>query len=422
MISFYPRSQSEGAKHIYVRITEGRGRQYRFATGLMLPSNATWVPGRGRIKGNRDTNVDVLNAQLSKIERVIEDQRIWAISNNEERSKVFYKRVLEEFRGERILEENRAPWTLEKAFRQFIAYHEDPRLPSSEKRSPGTLKTYKTGLGFLGTTNLGGYVLAEVDMKWYRSFVKCAELGGSEKEGLSKNYIGKLVKLVKSVLRFAEAQGETVHQAYRTREFRVLSEDVAHIYLTEDEIGLIQDLDLRDSPSLANTRDLFVVGCYTGLRYSDFSKLSEDDIKLHDGVRMFEVRSQKTSVRVSIPVHPCVEEILRARNGYLPRFQNDQLMNRNLKKLGEMAGLLEKVEIERTEGGNMRVQAVPKYKLLATHTARRSFCTNAYLKGLDTLDIMAISGHKTEQNFLRYIKVTRPQRAKRIASHPFFSS
>ena len=66
-------------------------------------------------------------------------------------------------------------------------------------------------------------------------FVKRAELGGSEKEGLSKNYIGKLVKLVKSVLRFAEAQGETVHQAYRTREFRVLSEDVAHIYLTEDD-------------------------------------------------------------------------------------------------------------------------------------------------------------------------------------------
>ena len=41
--------------------------------------------------------------------------------------------------------------------------------------------------------------------------------------------------------------------------------------------------------------------------------------------------------------------VLRARNGYLPRFQNDQLMNRNLKKLGEMAGLHEKVEIERTE-------------------------------------------------------------------------
>ena len=405
-----------------MRISIRRGQQYRFATGWQLPHNAKWDSKRGRLKPSRDNAVQVLAAQLTRLAQFIQTKEIWALANDEERSRAFYKAVLAEFRGESSTKASDVPWTLEEAFRRFIAHHEDPGLPSSEKRSAGTLKTYRTCLSFLETTLHGGYVLAEVDMKWYRSFVKRAELGGSEKEGLSKNYIGKLVKLVKSVLRFAEAQGETVHQAYRTREFRVLSEEVAHIYLTEAEIGLIQDLELRDNPSLANTRDLFVVGCYTGLRYSDFSKLSEDDIKVHDGVRMFEVRSQKTSVRVSIPVHPCVEEILRARNGYLPRFQNDQLMNRNLKKLGEMAGLHEKVEIERTEGGRMQVQAVPKYKLLATHTARRSFCTNAYLKGLDTLDIMAISGHKTEQNFLRYIKVTREQRAKRIASHPFFSS
>ena len=43
-------------------------------------------------------------------------------------------------------------------------------------------------------------------------------------------------------------------------------------------------------------------------------------------------------------------------------------------------------------------------------------------QGLDTLDIMAISGHKTETSFLKYIKVTREQRAKRIALHPFFQS
>jgi len=109
-----------------------------------------------------------------------------------------------------------------------------------------------------------------------------------------------------------------------------------------------------------------------------------------------------------------------SRNGHLPPFQNDQLMNRNLKVLGERAGLVESVEIERTEGGERRRELRPKHELIQTHTARRSFCTNAYLQGLDTLDIMAISGHKTETSFLKYIKVTREQRAKRIAQHPFF--
>lgn len=385
-----------------------------------MPSGAKWADARGRIRKSRDTNVDLLNAQLTRLERFIESKRLWAIMNETDRSKTFYKAVLAEFRGEHTEKEAEAPWTLEKAFKRFIAHHQDPRLPSSEKRTAETLKTYKTCLSFLETTLHGGYVLAEVDMKWYRSFVKRAELGGSEKEGLSKNYIGKLVKLVKSVLRFAEAQGETVHQAYRTREFRVLNEEVTHIYLTEEEIGLMRDLDLKGDESLTNTRDLFVLGCYTGLRFSDFSKLSEDHIRSYEGVRMFEVRSKKNDRRVSIPIHPVVEAIMASRNGHLPPFQNDQLVNRNLKVLGERAGLDDRVELERTEGGVRKREWRLKYELIQTHTARRSFCTNAYLKGLDTLDIMAISGHKTESNFLRYIKVTREQRAKRIASHPFF--
>ncbi len=405
-----------------MRISIRRGQQYRFATGWQLPEKAKWDSKRGRLKPSRDNSIQVLAAQLTRLAQFIQTREIWALSNDEERSRTFYKEVLAEFRGESSTKGSDSPWTLEDAFRRFLAHHEDPGLPSSEKRSEGTLKTYKTCLSFLETTLHGGYPLAEVDMNWYRSFVKRAELGGSEKEGLSKNYIGKLVKLVKSVLRFAEAQGESVHQAYRTREFKVLTEEIAHIYLPEAEIGSLSALDLSDSESLSNTRDLFIVGCYTGLRFSDFSKLSEDDIRSYDGVRMFEVRSQKTDRRVSIPIHPVVEAIMDSRNGHLPPFQNDQLMNRNLKVLGERAGLVESVEIERTEGGKRRRERRPKHELIQTHTARRSFCTNAYLKGLDTLDIMAISGHKTETSFLKYIKVTREQRAKRIASHPFFQS
>ena len=344
------------------------------------------------------------------------------MSNNQEQSREFYRTILEEFRGERPASDNNSPWTLEEAFKRFIAHCEDPGLPSSEKRSKGTIQSYKTGLNLLESTLHGRYLVEEVDMDWYRSFIKRSELGGSEKEKLSKNYIGKIVRHVKSVLRFADEQGQKVNQAYRKREFRVLMEEVNNIYLTEAEIGLIRALDLRNHPSLQITRDLFVVGCYTGLRFSDFSQLSEDDIRLYEGARMFEVRSQKTDQRVSIPIHPIVEAIMASRNGHLPPFQSDGVMNRNLKVLGRMAGLSEGVEIERTEGGIRRATLKPKYDIIRTHTARRSFCTNAYLKGLDTLDIMAISGHKTESSFLKYIKVTREQRAKRIASHAFFQS
>lgn len=422
MVAFYLRSQSKGAQQIYVRITVRRGQQYRFSTGWQLPDNAKWDVRLGRIKKSRNNATQALNAELARLRSWVERKEIWALANEATIDKAFYKGVLAEFRGEREPSGENDRWTLEEAFKRFIAYNESPDLPGSERKMAGTIKTYKTCLSFLESTNHGSDLLEAIDMDWYRSFVTRAERGGRAKEGLSRNYIGKLIKLIKRVLRFSEESGQEVNQAYRRRDFKVLTEEVASIYLTKKEIDVFRSMDLRTSPTLCDTRDLFVVGCYTGLRYSDFSKLSETDIKEHEGVRMFEVRSQKTGARVSIPVHPVVEDIIHSRNGHLPSYQSDQLMNRNLKKLGEMAGLHEAVEIERTEGGVRRAQKKLKYELIQTHTARRSFCTNAYLQGLDTLDIMAISGHTTEKSFLRYIKVTREQRAKRIAAHPFFQA
>ena len=71
-------------------------------------------------------------------------------------------------------------------------------------------------------------------------------------------------------------------------------------------------------------------------------------------------------------------------------------------------------------GGKIIQKEYPKYKLITNHTGRRSFCTNAYLSEMPTIDIMAISGHSTEKVFYNYIKVSDLDRAKKIASHNFF--
>ena len=95
-------------------------------------------------------------------------------------------------------------------------------------------------------------------------------------------------------------------------------------------------------------------------------------------------------------------------------------MNRDLKVLGRLRGNDGEVVLETTKDGRITSCKKPKYEMIKTHTARRSFCTNAYLLGMDSLDIMALSGHKTEANFLKYIKVTGKERAKMIAEHKFF--
>lgn len=63
-----------------------------------------------------------------------------------------------------------------------------------------------------------------------------------------------------------------------------------------------------------------------------------------------------------------------------------------------------------------------KYEWITSHTARRSFATNSYLEGLDNYSIMKITGHKTEADFLKYIKVTEQEIASNIAKHKVFTN
>ncbi|MFO7852017.1 MAG: hypothetical protein ACQERS_11285 [Bacteroidota bacterium] len=75
---------------------------------------------------------------------------------------------------------------------------------------------------------------------------------------------------------------------------------------------------------------------------------------------------------------------------------------------------------ETLKGGLKITSEVPKCDLIKTHTARRTGCTNMYLAGIKPIDIMKISGHKTEREFLAYIKTGKEETAKKLHSHPYF--
>jgi hypothetical protein len=51
---------------------------------------------------------------------------------------------------------------------------------------------------------------------------------------------------------------------------------------------------------------------------------------------------------------------------------------------------------------------------------KRSFATNAFKSGVPSLSIMQITGHTTEKNFLKYIRITKEENANLIAKHTFF--
>jgi integrase len=246
----------------------------------------------------------------------------------------------------------------------------------------------------------------DVDLDFYHDFVKYLQ-----ELGLAKNTTGKKVQTLKIFLNAANDTGIQVNNAYRSHRFTAISEESESIYLTEVELQTIYALDLSNRIGLDRVRDLFIVGCWTGLRYSDWGKVRSENI---DDDGFLELKQEKTGGVVVIPLHQTVLDIMDKYNGVLPPVLTNQKFNETLKLIAEKAGLKETVHKAITRGGIKTSKAYPKYKLVTTHTARRSFATNLYKAGLPAYSIMQITGHRTEVSFLKYIKVTPREHAEKL--------
>jgi integrase len=99
----------------------------------------------------------------------------------------------------------------------------------------------------------------------------------------------------------------------------------------------------------------------------------------------------------------------------MPEVISNQKFNDYIKDACKLAKIDGIETFTRTVGGKLITEKKPKYDLVSSHTCRRSFCTNMYKRGLPTIMIMSISGHKTEKSFLKYIKVKQEEHAEMMA-------
>jgi hypothetical protein len=239
----------------------------------------------------------------------------------------------------------------------------------------------------------------------------------------SKNYstntIGRHIKQLKVIMRSAKEEGLHNNLEFQNQSFKAMSEKVDNIYLAESELKKLFDLDLSKNKPLELIRNVFLCGCYTAQRYSDYSRIRKSFIKTINGKKYIELIQQKTHEKVVIPVRYELDTILQKYDYTLPK-TFEQKVNEKIKEIGEMARITEVINYEENRGGLTVPKSVRKCELIKTHTARRSGCTNMYLAGIPSIDIMKISGHKTEREFLKYVNVTKEQTAINLASHPYF--
>jgi len=233
-------------------------------------------------------------------------------------------------------------------------------------------------------------------------------------KGYAANTIAAQFSIMKVWLKDAETEGLMIDKHFH--EYPTKAHDVDNIYLTEEEIQRLYEIDfskeevknqIDPKSNIEQTRDLFIIACWTGLRYGDWHDLSKSQIT-NDRIIM---TTHKTMKKVSIPIHPMVKSIIKKYNGSLPVSVFKTKANKHLQRCGELAHIDEPIILHRIRGGKEIIKSEPKYKFITTHTARRSFCTNMFLRRIPTKAIMAISGHTTEANFMKYIKIDKDQYA-----------
>ena len=228
----------------------------------------------------------------------------------------------------------------------------------------------------------------------------------------STNTAAKAVSVLRQFMKEAQRRGLHTKTDYQT--FAIPKSKSTKVVLSFEELELLYSLDLSGNLKLDKVRDLFLIGAYTGLRFSDFTRIRQEHIETVEDTEIISITTQKTGQMVSIPLLPIPKAILSKYEYSAPAISN-QKMNDYLKELGQLAGMTGKMFITGNKSGKRTSEIFEKWEKITTHVARRSFATNYYKSGTPAIVLMQITGHTTEKQFMEYISIDGQLNAARFA-------
>lgn len=216
------------------------------------------------------------------------------------------------------------------------------------------------------------------------------------------NTASKHIANIKTVCIEAENKGIQVNTYAKQITIASESDDDRYIQtLSFDELLEIRTADIV-SEAHQNARKWILIGCEIGQRGGDLLEIEKENIRYKGKNMYIDLIQQKTKKAVTIGIiDPYIIDILE--NSF-PYKITTQKLNEHIKKVCETAKINAMTEgkIFDKETGRKEFKTYEKYKLITTHSFRRSFCTN-YYKKIPTPVLMGISGHSKESIFLKYI-------------------
>ena len=161
------------------------------------------------------------------------------------------------------------------------------------------------------------------------------------------------------------------------------------IALDKRELELIKSIKLKTT--LENdVRNLYVLSCLTGLRYSDLNHLVNKNNQL---------LIQKTNKIHSIIITDEIEILIKKLKGLKLNNSFRTQVNRTLK------GIFKEAKLDRlVYKNNIQIEL---YNVISFHSSRKTFVTRLLSQNVNPAMVMKLSTHTSTENFKRYISFSQ---------------
>ncbi|WP_137905832.1 phage integrase SAM-like domain-containing protein [Chryseobacterium sp. 2VB] len=412
-VSFFLRSTVKNKpSNICIRLRD-KDLDVRLAVSELKCLPDEWKNGKCKIASKKmfDTDTESINTKLSKIESHVLQK--YSNQNSILNYKIWLQSCLDEIFKPKVKS------IYSSNLIEFIDTYLELNKSTIAVRTNYKIKVLKTMLTDYCNHNKRVPI---IEFKNLDNYFK----DDFEKYCLNINYkhetIYSKLRDIKVISKFASNYDIETHP--HTKEWKLglskfKKDKPKHIYLNFEELESIKK-SAQPHDYLDNARDWLMIACFTGQRVSDFLRFEKSMIVEDKDIKYIEFKQEKTGKLMQIPLLKEVQNILDKRNGEFPRKISDVKFNKYIKivcknaKISEIVyGLKSQVLEDKTKRGVLG--DYPKYELVASHIGRRSFATNFHTL-IPTADIMYMTGHSTEKQFLVYIGKTEKEMAVRTAN------
>ena len=235
----------------------------------------------------------------------------------------------------------------------------------------------------------------QIDKKFYNTFINyCTNTKNHSTNTLSRN-----IGLFKTFMNWAVLNRYTYKLDFQ--EFKNIKKEITdEVALSKEQVVEIFNFDFSNNQRLERVRDLFVFGCFTGMRYSNYSKIKKNDI-IDSHIKVRDVKDNRK--QLNIPLNDYSSYLLKKYDYRLPEISN-QKFNVYIKEVIKIVGYTEDIKKTSKLGNEIIETVTPFYKRISSHTARRSFITIMKTEKVPDKIIMGFTGHKSLEVFNQYYK------------------